>query len=587
MNKAANRNILWAHVFVDEIVKAGLGAVVIAPGSRSTPLVMAFADQDQIPVYSLVDERGAAFFALGQALASAKPTALVCTSGTALANFFPAVIEANQSNVPLIVLSADRPPELSASGANQSIDQIKFYGGYVRMFTDVALPEADPSPKLTRYLRTLADRAVNTAVGMSPGPVHLNFPFRKPLEPTPVDSDITEDTLEDPTGFIAGRAGVFTNITRGVVSPTPEQISLIAQIVGEGHKGLIVCGPRCPGGDFPQAVLQLAEKTGYPILADALSGLRFHSNINKQVFGGYETFLRHDFVDLPEVILQFGAAPTSKTLNQYLGNLMDTQRVLVNEYGQWQDEHHLLTDLVWADPTLFCQQLTAQLNTSPDLAWLSAWQNAEARTWQVIEDVRASEDFEGAIVAQVVENLPDGSDLFIASSNPVRHLDQFAQPRPVDLRIFANRGASGIDGTIASALGTASRSSRPLTLIIGDLAFYHDLNSLLAIKKYAIDIKIVLINNDGGGVFHRLPIAEYDPPFTELFLTPHGLDYAPAAEMFGLTYQKIEDLSKFEQAYTQASGPTLIEVITDSAHQERVRKAIIQKLTPQASPQAA
>lgn len=587
MNKVANRNTFWAHIFVDEIIRAGLGAVVVAPGSRSTPLVLAFAEQDEVPVYSMIDERGAAFFALGQALSSGKPTALVCTSGTALANFFPAVIEAHQSNVPLIILSADRPPELRGSGANQSIDQIKIFGSYVRMFSDVALPEPNPTPKMIRYLRTLADRVVNTSAGLIPGPVHLNFPFRKPLEPTVVESDVEEDFLDEPAGFVAGRADAFTKMSQGVVSPTPEQIDPIAQLIEQSPRGLIICGPRCSGNAFTSAILELAEKTGYPILADALSGLRFNPESNNLVIGGYETFLQHEFVDPPQVILQFGAAPTSQVLNLYLGNLVDTPRILVNQYGKWQDEHHLITDLVWADPALFCQALTTQIDMSSDANWLSVWQNAEERTWQVVADARAQEDFEGAVVAQVLDNLLDGSDLFIASSNSVRHLDQFAKPQVVDLRVFANRGASGIDGTIASALGVSSLSARPLTLIIGDLAFYHDLNSLLAIKKHNLDIKIVVINNDGGGIFHRLPIAEYDPPFTELFLTPHGLDYAPAAEMFGLSYQKVDDLSEFEQVYNEPESPILIEVMTDSLHQEQVRKAIIQKLTPQASPQTA
>lgn len=582
--EAPNPSSLWAQVFVDELARAGLRAVCIAPGSRSTPLTLAFAAEPRIRVYSLLDERGAAFFALGLALAGGRPVALVCTSGTAAANFFPAVVEAHQSRVPLLVLTADRPHELRHSGANQTIDQIKLYGDFVRWFVDVAPPEAAPSARTLRSLRTLACRALATAAGLPPGPVHLNFPFRKPLEPTP--EHLAAGALQALAGRPAGLP--FTRFSRGTVSPSEAQLDSLAELVQSAGRGLIVCGPRCPGGRFPGAVTRLVRLTGFPLLADALSGLRFGPHLEAAgglILGGYETFLSGGPAGgwpAPEVVLRFGAMPTSKVLGDYLEGLAGCPQIALSEDGRWADAGHQLDHFIWADPALACQRLAERLEAAPGRAersgWAMAWQRAEAETWAVVEAARAGSFFEGSLLADVVELLPPGAGLYVASSLPVRHLDQFVRPRATPLRVFANRGASGIDGTISSALGAAAAGDAPLVLVTGDLAFYHDLNGLLALRRCGVRATIVLINNDGGGIFHRLPVADFDPPFTDLFLTPHGLDFEPAVRMFGADYRRVTDRAAFRRALQQAldsDASQVIEVPSDSAEFERRRREIV------------
>jgi 2-succinyl-5-enolpyruvyl-6-hydroxy-3-cyclohexene-1-carboxylate synthase len=445
------------------------------------------------------------------------------------------------------------------------MDQVKLYGDHVRWFVDVAPPEANPPAKTLRYLRALACRALATAAGAPPGPVHLNFPFRKPLEPIPVPGDLPAQPERPVAWAIEGReAGQpFTTLSRGVLTPSPQQVETLAEAIGGATRGLILCGPRCPGGEFPQAVLDLAQTAGFLILADALSGIRFSTSqgeANPGVLGGYETFLQKEGAsrwDPPEIILQFGAMPTSQALINYLEAVSERSRhVLITGSGVWTDETHSLSDLIWADPALTCQAVVQKLADSSlaprDLYWRAAWEEAEKAVWQTIEFARQETFFEGSILVDVIEAMPHSGLLYVASSLPVRHLDQFVAPKRSDLRVFANRGVSGIDGTISSALGAAAATERPLVLVLGDIAFYHDLNGLLALQRCGLKATIVLINNDGGGIFHRLPIAQFDPPFSELFLTPHGLQFEPVVRMFGAHYQKAATRESFRQSFQEA-----------------------------------
>ncbi|MCG3211541.1 MAG: 2-succinyl-5-enolpyruvyl-6-hydroxy-3-cyclohexene-1-carboxylate synthase [Anaerolineae bacterium] len=575
---APNPSSLWAAVFVDELARAGLRAACIAPGSRSTPLTVAFARHPNITVYSLLDERGAAYFALGLALATGQPAALVCTSGTATANFFPAIVEANVAHVPLLVLTTDRPPELRHSGANQTIDQLNLFGEHARWFVDVALPETAPAAVTLRSLRALAGRALAATRGFPPGPVHLNFPFRKPLEPIPGDSPLVPPVEPRPNG------APFAAFSRGQLAPSALQIDDLCSAIQSSRRGVIVCGPRCPGGDFPAAVTELARAGGLPILPDALSGVRFGPHTTQAeglLLAGYETFLQREVVSrwpAPDLILQFGALPISRWLGEWLGGSAGARRMQISASGVWQDDSHTTSDFIWADPATLCQAVSGRLagqSSAQETGWLARLRAAEAQTWQVID--QTADFFEGRLLADVVELLPSPAALFVASSLPVRHLDQFARPAPTELRLFANRGASGIDGTIASALGAAAGSGLPLTLVIGDLAFYHDLNSLLALRRCGLKATIVLINNNGGGIFHRLPIARVEPPFTELFVTPHGLEFAAAAQLFGLDYRAVTNPADFRRVFAAAvAAPEsmLIEVKTSAQQHESVRREI-------------
>jgi 2-succinyl-5-enolpyruvyl-6-hydroxy-3-cyclohexene-1-carboxylate synthase len=595
---APNRNALWGEVFVDELARSGLRAVCIAPGSRSTPLTMAFARDPRLTVTSLVDERGAAFFALGLALAGQAPVALVCTSGTAAANFYPAVVEANQAGVPLLVLTADRPPELRHSGANQTIDQVKLYGDHVRWFVDVALPEPRPSANTLRYLRTLANRAVAMAAGSPMGPVHLNFPFRKPLEPVPVPDDTVDHIQTGAAEALTGRADgrPFVHVSRGVLAPSEEQIDSLVAAVQAAPRGLIVCGPRCPGRDFPQTVARLARLTGYPVLADGLSGVRFGPQVEEArglILGGYESFLpglMNTAIRAPQLVLRFGAMPTGKATGEYLELPGHGRQIGFEESGRWADAGYQLDDYLWADPELSCRRLVERLQQAElragDEDWAATFRHAERVVWTVTEAAFAEQYSEGAVLPDLVELLPTRARLFVASSLPVRHLEQFVPPNSTPIRTLANRGASGIDGTVSSALGAAAASEAPLVLVSGDLAFYHDLNGLLALRRCGLKLTIVLLNNDGGGIFRRLPIADFDPPFTDLFLTPHGLDFEPLVRAFGADFMRATsrgELRRALQAALEAETTHVIEVSSDSAAFERQRREIIAKISYQLS----
>jgi 2-succinyl-5-enolpyruvyl-6-hydroxy-3-cyclohexene-1-carboxylate synthase len=611
-----NPNTLFAEIFVDELARCGLTGVCIAPGSRSTPLTLAFEAHPAITVYLHLDERSAGFFALGLALAGDSPAAVLCTSGTAAANFFPAVIEARQSQLPLLVLTADRPPELRHSGANQTIDQIKLFGDQVLWFVDVPLPEPDPPAVVARHWRTLAARAYNRANGLVKGPVHLNFPFRKPLEPGDQQSTVNSQqstgssqqstansqqstnirersssgSAELGAGEVMregeGMVAPFTRFARGVLQPAPEQVAEMAALIEGQERGLIVCGPRCPGRDFPAALAVLSRQSGFPILADPVSGVRFGPHVaDTAVLGGYDTYLAGDGPGWPqpEVIIRFGDVPTSNNLNGYLERMAPQQRLYVNESGRWADDSHRTTAYLQVDPAALCRALTATLAPQPNTAWRVQLQETEDACWQALAGGLAGDFFDATAVAALVELLPADCLLFAGNSLPIRHLDQFGRPSTKAIRAFANRGASGIDGNISTALGLAATTDLPLVLIIGDITFYHDMNGLLAATRPPLatrraPITIVLLNNGGGGIFHRLPVSAFEPPFTRLFITPHGLDFEAAARLYGFDFAQVTAADTFRDAFGDsliAPGRRIIEVRTDSRRDFERRQALL------------
>ncbi len=583
---AANRNTLWAGIFVSELEKSGLDSVCIAPGSRSTPLAIAFSEARGIRIYTHSDERSAAYFALGLARASRKPVALVCTSGTAAANFFPAIVEANYGEVPLIVLTADRPAELRESGANQTIDQIKLFGDHVRWFVDVPPPEPNFSPHLFRYLRSLASRAWETSQSPLPGAVHLNFHFRNPLEPIDIPTD-RPTWMNDSLLSTLETAPAHLTFSRPKLFPAANQTDLLTRMISSSPRGLIVCGPRCPdpSGDFPAKLTELATRIGYPILADSLSGLRFGAHINESVVGGYDTFLPFAGKSLrPQIILRFGDLPTSNALCDYLDTFNDIPQIYISETKRWCDDRFRVTHSMWVDPLLLCESLLthapAAVLGGGDAAksrrdWLSKWIKLENTVWDEVSAIRVESDFEGGILPDVFDQLPVDNGLFVANSLPVRHFDQFTRPASKPVRVFANRGASGIDGTLSSALGAAAYFSG-LVFVTGDLSFYHDMNGLLAFSRSNIRATIVVINNNGGGIFQRLPISKFEPPFNELFVASHGLTFEHAAKLYGIDYIQTERLSLASVLNTALTSgqSTIIEIPSDVVKFEQLRQEL-------------
>jgi 2-succinyl-5-enolpyruvyl-6-hydroxy-3-cyclohexene-1-carboxylate synthase len=570
-----NRNTLWARAFVDELAAAGVDSVCLSPGSRSTPLTVAFARHEDIHVFSHLDERAAAYFALGRARRTGAVTPLVCTSGTAAANYHPAVIEASQSRVPMLLLTADRPPEIRDSGANQTIDQEKLYGDAVRWYRDVAEPEA--TPRKLRSLRTTAARGLAKARGTPAGPVHLNFPFRKPLEPTPVEGDVPPDL---PESAVEGREAAFVGVESGRPELDDDALRNLAADLSE-PRGLLVVGPSDAPGVDPEAVAAFAHASGFPVLADPLSGVRYGGLVRTApVIGGYDAFLgervREAWPD-PDVVLRIGASPTSKPLRTYLAATGASQYV-VDPAAGWREAEFTATDLVVADPARLLGRLSRLLTGPGDPGWRERWVDADAAHWGIVDD--ADDAFcEGRVLEDVVDLAPDPTTLFVSNSMPVRDLDRFGAPATTSVTALGNRGASGIDGIVSTALGAGSATTDDLTLVTGDLAYYHDMNGLLALGRCDVEATIVLVNNDGGGIFHILPIEQYDPPFTSQFVTPHGLDFEPTEALYDLSFARVEgaDREAFRDVYataTEADGSHVIEVTTDAESSHRVRDAL-------------
>jgi len=579
-----NPAYIYASAFVDELQRAGVRNVVICPGSRSTPLAIAFAAQPAIRTWMHVDERSAAYFGLGMSKQLHQPVALLCTSGTAAANFLPAVVEAKLTHVPLLVLTADRPHELRDNGAPQSIDQNRLYGTYAKWFVEVALPEATNAA--LRYIRTIAVRAAALSQAIPAGPVHLNFPFREPLTPEPIpDQPLPQVTQRDLIAW-QGRSNnapyVEVRTTLPGV-PTVTTIAYLMDLVHRARRGLIIVGPN---DDPPLAepLAQLAQHLGYPILADPLSQLRCGDHDQSMILSSYDAFLRIDsFIESaqPELVLRFGAMPTSKPALLYLKRYASCPLVVIDGNGGWEEPTQLASELIHSDPSALCQSLLNILEQSgesrekqPPVSqeWITMWQDADRVTRQAIQ---------AAIqVFTELANLGlDGITLYAGNSMPVRDLDTFFWPTRERIRMMGNRGASGIDGVVSSALGASAGAgqNRPTILVLGDLSFFHDLNGLLVARLHELNLTIVLINNDGGGIFSFLPQAAYPEHFERLFGTPTGLDFRLAVQMYGGQYQKVESWEQFRKGVRwglNTGGLHVIEVTTERASNVKMHRQL-------------
>lgn len=540
--------------FITGLIRSGVQDFVISPGSRSTPLAVLAVQNKNLNVFVNIDERSAAFFALGLAKASGRPVALLCTSGTAAANYYPAIIEANLTGVPLVVLTADRPHELRNVGAPQAIDQLHLYGNHVKSFTEMAIPELHENMLI--YAEKTALKAVNEAETKPKGPVHLNFPLREPLMP---DMDnIPNDRTQAPA-----------LVNTGYYTLPETKLTQWAAKLSTVKKGIIICGPM-DNSDFSSAILTFAEKLGFPVLADPLSQLRSRQDHENIIIDSYDAILKskENREKLkPELIIRFGGMPVSKSLTFFMREWKDIDHVIIDGGFMWRDPHHLATDIIYSDEALFCKQIVDKLHKPQYKPWLDTWNRLEKITKDTISFYMNAEDDlnEGKVVYELSKIIPTKSTVFVGNSMPIRDVDTFFHQTQKDVRIMANRGANGIDGVVSTALG-ASVYQRPLYLLIGDLSFFHDLNGLLAAKMYKLNIHILLINNDGGGIFSFLPQANEAKHFELLFGTPTGLDFEHAVKMYGGKYKNIADWTEFEQAIKQTShqeGLNVIEIQTD------------------------
>jgi len=531
---------------------------------------MSAARHPGLKVWTLIDERSAAFFALGLAKTARAPSAVLSTSGTAAANFLPAVIEARYGRVPLVVLTADRPHELRDSGAPQTIDQIRLYGAHAKWFVDVALPEATTGQ--LRYVRTVANQAAAIAQEGPAGPVHLNFPLREPLVPVAAPDELPPAETRAVSAWEGrGASRPYAAAHLPLLMPSADLVSGLAREFSGQQRGLIVCGPDDHPG-LPEAVGRLAAVLGYPVLADPLSQVRCGPHDRRYVIDGYDPLLRVDELAgqlAPDVILRFGGGPASKPLNQFLQLHAGARHIVTDAGGGWNDPSRLASTFIHADPALLCETLATALDRKapPTVAWAALWRrlasHARGAIQQRLQEI--DEPFEGKVFAELSELLPDGSILYVGNSMPVRDLDSFFPGTSRAIRFLGNRGASGIDGLISSGLGAAAAEAGPVILVLGDLAFYHDMNGLLAAKLHHLKATIVLINNDGGGIFSFLPQAAYPEHFEALFGTPHGLDFRLAAEMYGAAHARAEDWDAFRaqvQKGLAGEGPSIVEMRT-------------------------
>jgi 2-succinyl-5-enolpyruvyl-6-hydroxy-3-cyclohexene-1-carboxylate synthase len=540
----------FARTLVDEWVRHGVTDACLAPGSRSAPLALALAGDERIRVHVHLDERSASFFALGLARASARPVIALCTSGTAAANFHPAVLEAHHGRVPLIVCTADRPPELRDTGAGQTVDQVKLFGAAVRWFHEPEVP-AD-RPGVGAAWRALASRAVGAALGPVAGPVHLNLPFREPLVPT-------GDELVDAPGRSDDRP--WTASAPGVRAPSVEVLDALAHLVADRPRGLVVAG--WGAGVKPSTVLRFAEVAGWPVLADPLSDLRVPGTV-----AAYDPLLRvPGFADghRPDVVLRIGGPTTNKPLVQWLDPSID--QVMVDPDGAWLDPQHAVSGRMVADPELLLGALADAVDVMVDEAWVGAWTDADAAARTAIDGLidQWDDPFEGRVARDVVRASPAGTSLVVASSMPVRDVESFAGARE-GVAFFANRGANGIDGFVSTVLGIAGAAEGPTVALLGDLCFLHDANGLLGAVDRGVDATFVVVDNGGGGIFSFLPQSELSEHFETLFTTPQPVDLAALAGVHGIPVAEVASAAALEPALRAAvdgGGVNVVRVRTD------------------------
>jgi 2-succinyl-5-enolpyruvyl-6-hydroxy-3-cyclohexene-1-carboxylate synthase len=589
------------RAFVDELARCGMRAACTSPGSRSAPLVLSLAREQRVRCYSHIDERCAGFFALGLAKASGLPVAVACTSGTAAAELLAAAVEAHEARVPLLLLSADRPPELRENGAGQAIDQLKLFGGAAKWFFEVGVHEA--GPRQLRWIRTLACRAYWTALEGSPGAVHLNFPLREPLvseEPLPEDLSGRGDGAPYVRRAAPAPAPGISNAdseTRLEIAPGPAD-AYLRELIAGAHRGVLVAGREERQSGLGGVAAAFAQAAGWPLLADPLSGARR----GEAAIAHYDALLRDEGFaasQRPDLVLRVGDLPVSKPLRGWLAGLDGVRQAALDPEGAWQDPDSVLADSLALEPASALTRLSEWLvsedgqraRADTDGGWLRSWRSADERAAQAILGVLGDELSEPAVAAQLGVLLPAQATLFVASSMPVRDIETFWPVRADPPRVLCNRGANGIDGTVSSAFGAAAHGPGPVVLLIGDVTLAYDIGGLLAASRLALKLTIVLLDNGGGGIFDFLPVSDASfarapdgaagqpqapdrlsetredtdtDIYTRHIATPTGLDFAHAATLYGLAYERVDTLaalrSALERTLAPDAGSTLVHV---------------------------
>jgi 2-succinyl-5-enolpyruvyl-6-hydroxy-3-cyclohexene-1-carboxylate synthase len=580
-----NRNTALASAMVEELVRSGVRRAVISPGSRSTPLAVALWRQPEIEVTVILDERSAGFFALGTALATGIPAAVLCTSGSAAANLHPSVVEADEAGVPMIVLTADRPPELRHIGAGQTIDQLKLYGDAVRWFSEVGTHEADDDGLL--HFRSVACRAYAAALGdPRPGPVHLNVPWREPLAPIPVEAQVT---ATDPLALGGRRDAPLQAVTPASPRADAALLDTLAERMENAPRGLIVAG-RQPDPGLAQPIAELAAAAGYPILAEPTSQLRRGPHDRSLVVTAYDVIARDRPVPLePELVVRFGDLPTSKPLRLWLAAIEGLDQIVIDPAGEWRDPTRRATTIVRAELAVNARALSERLSRVRQGAeavagspYAADWLEAERAVRDAVDGRLESLDelSEPGVWHSLGRAMRDGDSVFAASSMPVRDAEAFLRPGPEGVRFASNRGANGIDGSVSTAAGLAAGSRSRTWAVLGDLALFHDIGGLAAFE-HAPELRLIVIDNSGGGIFHFLPQAGAMPEeeFEALLGTPAGRDPADAARLFDLSVAAPTTPAELDQALT--GDAQMIVVRTDRARNLDLHRELAELAKPE------
>lgn len=559
MKLSINRNIIWCNIFTNRLSELGVKYVCISPGSRSTPLTYSFSTNKKLTTFPIVDERSSAFFALGLAKKSKSPVAVVTTSGTAVAELYPAIIEAFYQRIPLIICTADRPRKLRGSGANQTINQHNIYKNHIRLFTEVGLPDL---PNFNRIIN-IAEDAVRKSCFEDKGPVHLNFEFEKPFEPKSatdlVDKNFIDNICSDTSFVLTVKKQASINFKK-----LAHKFSC--------KRGLILVGFNNYNKGFSKQVINLSEAFNFPIYADGSSPLRFGMHKKENIIENFTAIVRSNrFIENydPEVFIQFGSAPTANIILEFFKN-SKAEKFICNEFGDINDPSLTTKTIIKMNPDNFCEAIcNVPLSKNKNAGWLDDWRtmNMIAKVFKrdFIENIPFS--FEGRIPNEVIQSLPAKANLFISNSLPIRDFDFFTSPQNKLINIFTNRGASGIDGINSTALGIAKVSKEPAVLVTGDLAFFHDMNGLHNWLKFNIPLTVVLINNSGGGIFESLPISEYKEVIKDKFLTPLNISFKKFVEAYGGRHIKINNWNQLKKELNLSSISkklTVLEIITDA-----------------------
>lgn len=567
-----NINLVWASILVETLKRLGLQTAIACPGSRSTPLTVAFAQNPELEAIPVLDERSAAFFALGIAKRTALPVALICTSGTAGANFYPAAIEARESRVPLLILTADRPPELRHCHAGQAIDQVKLYGNYPNWQAELALPSLEM--EMLAYLRQTVIHAWECTLFPTSGVVHLNVPFRDPLAPIAqpeaeaLQSEFSEDDF-------------FTGITN--IDPCLNSGNIPFKMNEGRDRGIIIAGVAQPKRvkEYVKAIAHFSEALNFPVLAEGLSPVRNYAHLNDNIISTYDIILRNEELAeklAPETVIQIGDLSTSKELRTWLTGKKLQTWVIDPSHHNLDPLHGNTIHLRTSIENISAMMESGQMGTS---SYLKEWRDAERQVRKSLDQTMPEIEnlFEGKAAWLLSQILPTGTPIFIANSMPVRDVEYFWRPNNLEIQAFFNRGANGIDGTLSTALGIAHRH-QPCVMLTGDLALLHDSNGFLLKNKLEGHLTIVLINNRGGGIFEMLPISQFDPPFEEFFATPQEIDFAQLCATYNVEYELIAGWEDLKQRLNPLpnKGMRVLELRTDRKADAKWRKENLRNL---------